>query len=99
MKAYNYGEYVYFNNSIDAPEEHHDRLILNQKPKLYITSLSKLMANSFTSLLKSFVDEIQKNESIPISKLEISYQKSSNGKKKTNTWNQCILQEKMINIF
>ena len=84
MKAYNYGKYVYFNNSIDAPKEHHDGLILNQKPKLYITSLSKLMANSFTSLLKSFVD---KNESITISKLEISYQKSSNGKKKTNTWN------------
>ena len=60
MKAYNYGEYVYFNTSIDAPKEHHDRLILNQKPKLYITSLSKLMANSFTSSLKSFVDEIQK---------------------------------------
>ena len=65
MKAYNYGEYVYFNNSIYAPEEHHDRLILNQKIKLYIKSLSKLMANSFTSLLKSFVDEIQKTNQFP----------------------------------
>ena len=57
------------------------------------------MDETFISLPKSFVDEIQKNESIHISKLDISYQNSSNGKKKTNTWNQCILQEKMINIF
>ena len=30
MTAYTYGNYVYFNNIIDSPKEHHNKLILNQ---------------------------------------------------------------------
>ena len=32
---YNYGDYVYFNNSIDAPKKHHNHFIVNHKPILY----------------------------------------------------------------
>ena len=30
MPAYNYGDYFYLNNIIDAPKEHHNQFILNQ---------------------------------------------------------------------
>ena len=33
MTGYNYGDYVYFSNSIDEPKEHHYLLIFNQNPK------------------------------------------------------------------
>ena len=58
MPVYTYDDYVYFNKSIGEPKKHHNYLILNQKPKFYIISLSKLMDNTFTSLPKLFVDEI-----------------------------------------
>ena len=50
MPAYTYGDYMYFNNSIDAPKEHHNQLTLNQEADFYITSLSKLTDDTFTSL-------------------------------------------------
>ena len=56
MPGYTYGDYVYFNNSIDKPKEHHNHLILNQNPIFCITSLSKLMDDTFTSLTKLFFD-------------------------------------------
>ena len=39
MSTYTFVDYVYFNNSIDVPKEHHNQLILNQEPDFYITSL------------------------------------------------------------
>ena len=30
MPAYNYGDYVYFNNNIDAPKENQNQFIFNQ---------------------------------------------------------------------
>ena len=56
ITGYTYGDYVYFNNSIDEPKEHHNNLILSQKPNFYITSLSKFMGDIFTSLRKLSVD-------------------------------------------
>ena len=32
MPAYNYGDYVYFNDNINTPNEHNNNLQLNQKP-------------------------------------------------------------------
>ena len=32
MSTYTYVDYVYFNNSIDSPKEHHNQLKLNQEP-------------------------------------------------------------------
>ena len=58
MTGYTYADYNYFNNSIDEPKEHHNNLILNQKKYIYITSLSKLMDDTFKSLSKLFVDEM-----------------------------------------
>ena len=55
---YTYGVYVYFICSIDELKEHHDNLILNQEPNFYITSLSKLMDDTFTSFPRLFVDEM-----------------------------------------
>ena len=60
MPGYNYGDHVYFNNNIDAPKEHNNHLILNQKSIFNITSLSKFMDDTFTSLPKLFVDEMIK---------------------------------------
>ena len=60
MPDYTYGEYFYFNNSIDAPKDNHNHFILNQKPIFYITSLSKFMDDTFTSLPKLFFDEMIK---------------------------------------
>ena len=39
MSDYTYGDYVYFNNVIDAPKEHYNKFILNKEPYFYITSL------------------------------------------------------------
>ena len=76
MPSYTYGDYVYFNNNIDTPKEHHNHLILNQIPYFYITSLLKLMDGTFTSLPKLFVDEMIKKGWTSISKLCLSYQNS-----------------------
>ena len=56
MPAYTHGDYVYFNNNIDTPNEHHNHFIFNHKPNFYIASLSNLMDDTFTSLPKLFVD-------------------------------------------
>ena len=60
IPAYTYGNYVYFNNIIDAPKEYNNNLTFNQKPHFNITSLSKLMDDTFTSSPKRFVDEMKK---------------------------------------
>ena len=65
MIAYNYGDYVYLNNNIDTPKEHHNIFIWNKKTDFYITSLSKLMDGTFTSLPKLFVDEMIKKDELP----------------------------------
>ena len=61
MLAYTYVYYSYFNKSIDATKEHRNHFILNWKPIFNITSLSKFMDDTFTSLPKLFVDETIKN--------------------------------------
>ena len=61
MPGYTYGDYVYFNNSIGEPKEHHNQLMLNDNPNCYITSLSKLTDDTFTSFPKLFVDEMIKS--------------------------------------
>ena len=60
MPDYAYGEYVYLNNIIGAPEEHHNQFIQNQEPDFYIISLSNLMDETLTLLLKLFVNKIKK---------------------------------------
>ena len=60
MPAYTYGDYVYFNKNIDAPNEHHNNSVLNHTPYFYITSLSKLMDDTFTQLPQSFVEQMIK---------------------------------------
>ena len=67
MPAYTYGDYVYFNNSTDAPKEHHNQLILNQEPDFYTTSLSNLMDETLTLLTKLFFNKRIKMD-------ELSYQ-------------------------
>ena len=39
MTDYTYGHYVYFNNIIDAPKEHHNKFILNQEPFFYTITI------------------------------------------------------------
>ena len=60
MPAYTYGSYVYFNNNIDAPKEHHNKFILNQEPDYYITPLSNLMDEILALLPKLFVNKMAK---------------------------------------
>ena len=55
-----HGDYVYINNIYDAPEEHHIHSILKTHPDIYITSLSKLMDESFQYLPELFVDKMIK---------------------------------------
>ena len=38
MPDYNYCDYFYLNNSINAPKEYHNQFILNQDTDFYITS-------------------------------------------------------------
>ena len=60
MPGYTYGDYVYFKNMTDEPKEHHIHMIFNKNPNFNITSLSKLMDYTVTSLPKLFVDEMIK---------------------------------------
>ena len=57
IPAYTYCDYVHLNNSIDAPKYHHNNFILNQEPFFYITSLSKLVDDTFTLLPHLYVDK------------------------------------------
>ena len=54
IPTYTYGDYVYVNNNIYAPKEHHNRFMLNQGPYFYITPLSKFMDDTLTLLSKLF---------------------------------------------
>ena len=74
MPDYTYGDYVCFNNNIDAPKEHHNQFILNQEPYFYITSLSNLMDDTLTLLPRLFFNKMVKNGWKGISKLWLSYQ-------------------------
>ena len=58
MLDYTYGDYVYFNKIIDAPKEHHNKLILNQEPSFYITSQPNFMEETLKLLPKAFVNKI-----------------------------------------
>ena len=60
MPTYTYGDYVYFNNIIDAPKEHHNKFILDQEPSFNITSLSNLMDEAWTLLHMLFVNKMIK---------------------------------------
>ena len=60
MPDYTYVDYVYFNNNIYAPKEHHIKFILNQELDFYITSLSNLMDETLTLLPKLFVNKMVK---------------------------------------
>ena len=58
-----------------APKEHHNKLILNQEPDFYITSLSNLMDETLTLLPNLFVDKMVKNGWKDLSKFWINYQR------------------------
>ena len=60
ITAYTYVNYVYFKDSIDAPKEHHNQLILNQESYSYITSLSKFIDETLTLLHRLLVDKLKK---------------------------------------
>ena len=64
MSAYTYGDYVYFNNMTDTPNEHHNNFTLNQIPDFHITSPFNLMDDVFESLPNLSVDKMQKNDEI-----------------------------------
>ena len=60
MPTYTYGDYVYFNNIIDAPIPHYNKFILDQEPYFNTTSLSNLMDETWTLLHKLFVNKMIK---------------------------------------
>ena len=60
MGDYTYGNYVYFNNMTDTPNENHNHFILNQVPSFHITSPLKLMDDIFESLTKLSVNKMLK---------------------------------------
>ena len=47
MAAYNYGDYVYFNNMTDNPGRHHIGFIFNQRHGMYITSPLNILEEIF----------------------------------------------------
>ena len=47
MSDYTYGDYVYFMNTTDIPNEHHNHFILNQIQDMYITPSLKFMDEIF----------------------------------------------------
>ena len=47
MADYAYGDYVYFKNMTDIPDQNNNNFILNKIPDFYITSLSKIMYDIF----------------------------------------------------
>ena len=64
MPAYTYGNYVYFNNLTDTPNEHNNNFILNHVPDFHITSPFKLTYDKFESLPNLSVDKMQKHDEI-----------------------------------
>ena len=61
LVAYTYGDYVYFKNMTDIPNEHHNHFILNQIQDMSITSPLKFMDETFESFPNLFVDKMIKN--------------------------------------
>ena len=64
MPTYTNGDYVYFKNINDAPNEHSNNFILNQIPEFHITLLFKLCDDIFESLPKLFVAKMIKMNEI-----------------------------------
>ena len=62
---FTYCDYVYFNNNIDTTNEHYNHFILNHIPHFYITSLTKILDNTFPSFPELFVDDIIKIDESP----------------------------------
>ena len=60
MKSYTYGDYIYFNNITDMPNEHHNKFILKHIQYMYITSPLKFMYEIFESLPNLFVKKFLK---------------------------------------
>ena len=50
MEAYTYGDYVYFKNMTDTPNEHNNNLILNNIPDMYTTSPLNITEEIFVLL-------------------------------------------------
>ena len=86
MSYYTYGDYVYFKNMGDAPNEHNNHFIFNQIPDFHITSPFKLCDDMFESFPKLFFYKIIKNRYNNMSELWPSYQKSMYGEKKMKEW-------------
>ena len=88
MPAYAYGGYVYINNNIDAPNEHHNKLILNQEPAFYITLISNFMDKTLTLLPKLFINKMDGKHIKVVAQLS----KVAKLKKSNNRRNQCLRQ-------
>ena len=65
MKAYTYGDSVYFRNRTGIPNEHHNNFILNQIHDMYIISPLKFMDEIFESLPNLSVDKMIKIDECP----------------------------------
>ena len=77
----------------DIPNKNNNSFILNQIHATHITPPLKFKDGILESLPNLFVDKIQKNEWMSISKLWLSYQKSMYRTKIINKRNKCIMQE------
>ena len=89
MPSYKYGDYVYINNIYDAPKEHHIHSIFKTYPDIYMTSLSKLMDESFQDLPKLFVDKMIKTWMFEYVKVVSQLSNVVNGTKIVMICNQC----------
>ena len=85
MPFYTYGGCVYFNNKIDAPQEHHNKFIFNRELDFYIASLSNFMDETLTLLPELFVNKMVKNGCK-------TYQSCGSVIK------SCIMEQKQINV-
>ena len=56
MLVCTHGDYVYFNNINNTPNEHHNHFILNQIIYFHITSPFRSYNDMFESFTKLFVD-------------------------------------------
>ena len=60
IPVYNYGDYVYFKNMTDTPNENHNHFILNQILGFHIISPLKVYNDILESWPKLFVDKMVK---------------------------------------
>ena len=65
MEAYNYGDYFYFKNMTDIPNEHHNHFISNQIQSMYMTPKLKYTCEIFEFLPNLFVDKCLKMDECP----------------------------------